>query len=533
MISPISEAFPLDSAPRPEQERSWGFVRSNHEKGKRISVLQLPPGVGKSALAVGLANAWPHVDGTSQGAYVLTVQRILQSQYIDSFPGVVASVWSKREHRCSAVPGASCSSGAAVAKAFPELASSRSCASSCPYSADLRRFLASPVAVTNVHYFLSQTTYSKGLLAPRSVMVFDECHSLEQCVVGFASVEITRERCKDVGLEMPEFKSQDDAYSWVLAKYSPALKREVESASNEMKKSAAKGDEVGSTAAAERWSLLDGIECRLNRLLGDCGRRFDAIGWVCDVGLNETTFRPIDVGPWAQERLFSMAPEAVLMSATIIDLGSFCRSIGLRESEVSYHEEDCPFPASERPIVYDPVGSMSRRNIEETLPKVLRKCVTEVQTNPHDKGIIHCRSYRVCEAVTKVLEDSGLGKRVVTHGRNDRDRAYAKHIEDPGPTVLVSPSMEEGIDLAGDLSRFQLVCKIPYANLGDSRVRRRMEIDRSSYDVATIRSLIQLTGRSNRYLGDYSKTTIFDSDLEMLVKNAGRFFPRWWLQALV
>ena len=61
-------------------------------------------------------------------------------------------------------------------------------------------------------------------------------------------------------------------------------------------------------------------------------------------------------------------------------------------------------------------------------------------------------------------------KRLLTHDSNNRDEILNKHIHSKKPTVLISPSMEEGVDLKGDKSRFQIICKIPYTYLGDQLI---------------------------------------------------------------
>ena len=49
----------------------------------------------------------------------------------------------------------------------------------------------------------------------------------------------------------------------------------------------------------------------------------------------------------------------------------------------------------------------------------------------------------------------------------DRDEVITKHIDSTEPTVLISPSLHLGLDLKDDLSRFQIIVKVPYGNLGD------------------------------------------------------------------
>jgi len=62
-----------------------------------------------------------------------------------------------------------------------------------------------------------------------------------------------------------------------------------------------------------------------------------------------------------------------------------------------------------------------------------------------------------------VLVDELLGEEVIKF-----------HETSPHPTVLISPSMMEGVDLADDMSRFQILCKVPFPYLGDAAIKKRM-----------------------------------------------------------
>ena len=64
--------------------------------------------------------------------------------------------------------------------------------------------------------------------------------------------------------------------------------------------------------------------------------------------------------------------------------------------------------------------------------------------------------------------------RLLIHSSENRDKVLDKHQRDRRPTVLLSPSMAEGVDLSNDLSRFQIVCKVPYPYLGDKLIRKRI-----------------------------------------------------------
>jgi Rad3-related DNA helicase len=101
----------------------------------------------------------------------------------------------------------------------------------------------------------------------------------------------------------------------------------------------------------------------------------------------------------------------------------------------------------------------------------------------------------------------------------------------PG-AVLVSPSSHEGLDLYGDRSRLQVIAKLPFASLGDKRVKRRMELDKDWYNLHTAQKFIQAVGRSIRSDSDYATTYVLDAAFDGFYHRASQFFPEYILEAL-
>ena len=51
--------------------------------------------------------------------------------------------------------------------------------------------------------------------------------------------------------------------------------------------------------------------------------------------------------------------------------------------------------------------------------------------------------------------------------------------------------MSEGVDLKGDLSKFQILCKVPFPYLGDAIVKKRMNKRESWYPLQTAKTIVQ------------------------------------------
>ena len=85
-----------------------------------------------------------------------------------------------------------------------------------------------------------------------------------------------------------------------------------------------------------------------------------------------------------------------------------------------------------------------------------------------------------------------------------------------------------------------MIAKLPYAYLGDKRVKRRSELDENWYKLHTAQKLIQACGRSIRSDTDYATTYILDQAFTGKEKDgrdgfyarAYDFFPEYFREAV-
>jgi hypothetical protein len=91
--------------------------------------------------------------------------------------------------------------------------------------------------------------------------------------------------------------------------------------------------------------------------------------------------------------------------------------------------------------------------------------------------------------------------------------------------------MDEGVDVPGDLCRFQIIYKIPYPDLGDKQIYSRMELDSHWYDYKTSLRLVQTHGRGMRYDDDYCTTYFIDNRFKNYVLT-NRFLPDTFKEAI-
>ncbi|MGC2573232.1 MAG: helicase C-terminal domain-containing protein [Candidatus Nitrosopolaris sp.] len=100
------------------------------------------------------------------------------------------------------------------------------------------------------------------------------------------------------------------------------------------------------------------------------------------------------------------------------------------------------------------------------------------------------------------------------------------------PTVLISPSLHLGLDLKDDLSRFQIITKVPYPSLGDRWIDEKRKRSEKWYNWQTALRLVQGYGRSIRSKDDWAKTYVLDSAFGPFVRKNKNILPNWFIQAI-
>ena len=92
--------------------------------------------------------------------------------------------------------------------------------------------------------------------------------------------------------------------------------------------------------------------------------------------------------------------------------------------------------------------------------------------------------------------------------------------------VLLSSSLWEGVDLKDDLSRFQIIAKVPYPNYKEKRIASKKAKYPLWYTSQTVTKLLQGFGRSIRSEDDWAVTYVLDSAVQNLLYNSRNLVPK-------
>ena len=512
--------FPLEK-PRPDQARALDWICEQFEAGHRRVVAELGTGIGKSAIAVTVGR-WLEVRERGQGEFnpgvtVLTSQKVLQDQYVRDFKEA-RDLRSSANFKCDGPVDGSCGETSRVRKAVGmELAMSKLKCSACPYRHAKEEFVDSSLGITNYSYFLSESTYA-GEIPPRRLLVLDEAHNVEDEVRRWTSIEVSETEASKLGEDLAE--AERDPVAWLTEKYKPAIEKKLASTGRKLKKFV-KAGAMGTNTVRDLANENDAQDkrlCQINRLIEKGGELL--VSWHDDPVRHKRSvrFQPLDVTGLVQDTLYSRASAVLLMSATLLDREVFCRSVGLPDAP--YLSIPTPFKKEAFGLSFRPVGRMTMSEIDKTLRSYPRAIRAILAANPESKGIIHTTNYKITQALQREL--GGERRLLIQGSAKDRDAILRQHLTSAEPTVIVSPSMMEGLDLRDDLGRFQVMCKVPYPDLSDPIVKHK---SRDWYNWRTVRTLVQAVGRGVRSETDYTKTYILDLSFMDLLERAADMVP--------
>jgi ATP-dependent DNA helicase DinG len=242
---------------------------------------------------------------------------------------------------------------------------------------------------------------------------------------------------------------------------------------------------------------------------------------------------PLDVSSYFTD-IFDKGSISLLMSATILSKDNLCKAIGLENDQVKFIRiEDSEFPIAHRPIYLMNVAWLNARTMTESLPQIAKVIDNLLSVHKNDKGIIHTTSYSQLQFIKNNLSKDNISRLIESNPKLDRNEMILKHFQSTKPTVLISPSMYLGVDLKDDLSRFQIIVKVPYPDLTDKKISVLKQRNPKWYEWNTVLRLIQAYGRSVRNSEDYANTYILDSNISYLLKNGKDMIPKWFSEAIV
>jgi ATP-dependent DNA helicase DinG len=233
--------------------------------------------------------------------------------------------------------------------------------------------------------------------------------------------------------------------------------------------------------------------------------------------------KPLDVSPYCKE-LFTKC-DKTLMSATILDTKTFCKSIGLSYDNVKVIRVGSDFPLNKRPIQPRNVAYLNYNELwKNEVKTAIASGIDRIMTfHKQHKGIIHTTSYEQLNFIRENISKENRRRLLETDPEVQRDEIIEEHFKTTKPTAL---------DLKDDLSRFQVIVKVPYPSLADRWINEKRKRNEQWYSWQTGLRIVQAYGRSVRSKDDWATTYVLDSAFGNFVARNKQILPEWFTNAI-
>ena len=530
--------------PRDQQTKCLKFIDdiNTADKEKKFFLLNLPTGVGKSHLALMIADWYSKKINGGSKIDIITNSKILQNQYTGTYDSL-NDLKGKENYKCEKYDS-NCQQGSE----FNRL--NKSACEFCPHAFARDQFLFGKISLTNFYLYILYQLYKPKVMDARSadILIVDEADQFDDVMSDFISIKITEFTIKkykfsDEKQILKSLKSISSISEYV--EFLERLKINIANTSSHIQSSMGSVDRtITSDKRNNRLSKIfntSNPDIKLIQMIVDLEQLESKIeiflkeykenpnNWVLESQFNQKTkqnelsLEPIWAFDYLDKYVFSKYKMVFLMSGTILNKEIFCRMNGLDMNKAVYYSISSPFPLKNRPIYYLPVGKMSYAKKEETFKDFI-PMISKILNKYHDKkGLIHTNSFELSNWIERDIKD----KRLVYHNSSNKDNVLESHFTNESPTVLVSPSMDTGVSFDGEKARFQIIAKVPYPSLASQKNKLRKENDPDWYAYRTVSGIIQACGRIIRSENDSGDTIIIDSSFGDVLRYSSKFIPNW------
>lgn len=526
------------------------------DEGYKNIILSAPTGTGKSiigAIVADVIHKIKHPNETAGASFLLTATNVLAHQYHDTFVDDSAP-YDTTFHIIKGAGNYEC--GALSTPEEPQTAESCSIVmfkkqaldtiiqahcDNCEFRISRAGKNSSRHLITNYSWYFLDRMYATHPMEKRSVCVFDEAHLLNDLFVEHNAIYFSEKRLNQFVEEVSaglrtsgtdvfkNFKKIKD--DLVAKKINDQNYMEYLDLLHETYKLvSALASRMADNNVHNHKAYLEAS--KLSKKYYNLGCKIDDLkifGYphifeykAKDVkkfqNEHEVIVKPIFVGDMFEA--LDNADHNILMSATISDLWAN-RTMTL-PGTTKFIKLPPQFPPENKKVIFFKTQRLNYETMKD--PETVKKLAATVyqivdhHTKKGERGIILAPSFVILQSVAAALKTMGGNYKIFEQQRGEK---LADILEDfkawkHGPAVLLTPSGFEGIDLPGDLSRFQILCKAPFGSIGDKRIAHIMNVYPDIYALTALMKVTQGAGRSVRSAEDWATTYCLDAGIQRL-----------------
>lgn len=546
----IDEAFDrLKFTPRIGQREAVNAILTECiDNKKRNIILCAPTGTGKSIIGAASAEALTLAKGgsalTPKSSISVVSTNVLAKQYGETFGEL------EKEKKYIMLKGAAnypCS----VLTTPEEEVQADSCAwfnmvsnsefadtvkqhcDSCEYRQSRKVKNLVRHLTTNYSYFFIDRMYT-GQFENRDLIVWDEAHLVNDLFSDHNAIHFSQKKLQALAMEIADMvKMIDPKIGKSLAAIINDCGKKDKITDKNYKSYLTALHEIYTDVQTEATSLattaLRSSKTGQYTKLSKIAKKYEGMACKIDDFFNfnyphvfeykeeekAVSVKPIFVGEMIKE--LQCADHNLFMSATISE-EFMATTLNLSKEDTAFIKLEPTFPKENKEVVFFDAMSLNYSSLQNAdVVKKLRHNVASIvkkHVADGDRGIILTPSFKLQNEIMAELQPQIKAKtfKMFEHKQGEKLEHVLKEFKayTGGEAVLISPAMFEGIDLPGDLSRFQILVKAPFPSLADKRMKYILDHHSNIYSGITIMKIVQGAGRSVRSATDHATTYCMD-----------------------
>lgn len=506
---------------RKHQDTAINFIMNSE---KKFIFIEAPTGAGKTCIGM--------VAGILSGGVNYSCHtKPLQEQIITDHPEAIA-LKGRSNYICLTNTSLNCDS------CFHTKSTPCQFKSSCIYEKQKRDVLNSRLRIINFSYQITEQNYV-GKFSGMPFSVIDEADSLEQELVSFTSLSFTSYALRRLGLlDMAESLKKTSKFtdklldSWKF--FGSTAEQSAQSIISRLDKTIENWNNKADLTESQLSITTEKV--KVSRLLAKI-RLFNSnvdASWKLDNSQeSKLTFRPLWLSEeLANEFMWKHSSKWVLMSASFLPMPVESKRLGIPLEEIDYMCLPSSFPVESRKIYIESAANLTTKTMDVEVPKLIQRVKEIISLHPEEKGLIHTISYKIAQQI----QDSINSPRFIFHNSTNKQEILEKFTSSTEPLILLSPSSTRGLSLEQDLCRFIIVCKAPFAYLGDpiisARTRSGNGLGQFWYLSVMMSDVLQAVGRGMRSKDDYCKSYILDQQFKNVLCKQPSLWPEWIKEAV-
>ena len=539
--------FPQVLDPREIQKEIIAEIEEKINLGFKKIIVSAPTGVGKSAIGITLSQYFGN-------SFIITASKHLQDQYSGDYP-ILCPVKGKSNFPClqlmnkkkiedpilASTMQLTCEKGKCKEKKgssvkqcefkpnIEEIKVGEEPINMCDYYVQKYVALVSNHSLWNYSSFF-QLMINKDAFAKylgKSVSIFDEAHKIEDQIINFIGIRITKKQLEECKINITRYNLQKidvilELLDSMRRAYAELLRKMEDENDKDYKKYSKFTKQLEKAARTHRDISQNKENFVINEPQKDLDDKFESI-----------EIKPLDISKFIKD--FFNTEHQIFMSATI-DKKSFCETMGFDESEVAFIDTPkSPFPFENRKVDFLNIEKMNSRSSFKDKMKIVTKIDELLTKHSSERGLILTSSRTNCTFIKKYLSAKNRNRVKICHAQNPGQKTQnqiLKEHENDQTSVLLSSSLWEGVDLKDGLSRFQIIAKIPYLPLAEKRTIEKMKKFPLWYESQTLMKVLQGFGRSIRSETDHAATYVLDSAIDFLIFETKQIIPKAYYDTL-